>query len=309
MEWISRETGVNPSVIAEIIDTASRRYKTYEILKRNGGLRKISHPTPAVKFLQRWVVRNFISRLPVHPNVFSYRRGVGISKNAEVHVAQSYLLKMDFENFFPSIRGEDVKRLILSNVARPPFVDLSSEDIEIIVKLVCRNGELTIGAPSSPAISNAILYNFDEAVLRESVQREISYSRYAADIVFSTNVPNVLVEMKGIVEKLVKEQKFPRLSINDEKTSFTSMKRRRAVTGLILTSEKKISVGRAKKREIKALCHLFRNGGLPVDGVAYLRGYLSFVYSVEPSFIASLRQKFGDEIMNRILDSKLVSLK
>lgn len=309
IDRISRETGVNPAVLETIISTASRRYKTYKISKRTGGDRVINHPTPAIKFLQRWIVRNVIAFLPVHSSVMSYKRGVGISRNAEMHITQKYLLKMDFEDFFPSIKDYDVRLLILANLDKPPLLDLTGEDVGIITSVVCRYGELTIGAPSSPAISNAILYGFDDRISAECSRRGVTYSRYADDISFSTNEPNVLSEIKLVVAGTLRDQAYPRLRINDEKTSFTSKKRRRSITGLTLTSDGEISIGRDKKREIKTLCHTFQKGELSSERLSYLRGYLSFVRSVEPTFIASLRRKYGEETMDRIFDALLVRLK
>jgi RNA-directed DNA polymerase len=309
IERISRETGVNPAVLRVIISTASRRYKTYKILKRTRGVREINHPTPAIKFLQRWVVRNLIAHLPVHQNVMSYKRGIGISENAEMHVAQNYLLKMDFGNFFPSIKSDDVRKLIVANVGRPSFVGLVDEDVDIILAIVCKDEALTIGAPSSPAISNAILYAFDEYISKECAKRSVVYSRYADDISFSTNEPDVLTEIKLVVERALKNQESPRLSINEDKTIFTSKKRIRMVTGLTLTSDEKVSIGRDKKREIKTLCYLFKKGELAAERIAYLRRYLSFVHSVEPRFMDSLRKKYGTEVVERILGAPLVQRK
>lgn len=309
IDRISRETGVSPDAIRAIASTASRRYMTYKIAKRTGGFREINHPTPVVKYLQRWIVRNFIAQIPVHSNVMSYKHGVGITKNAQLHVAQNYLLKLDFENFFPSIRDHDVRRLISDNINRPGFVDLNQDDIDFIVGITCRNGELTIGAPSSPAISNAILFDFDERMTKESTAHGVFYSRYADDISFSTNVPNVLFEIKLFVEKALEDQTSPRLRINEGKTIFTSKKRRRMVTGLVLTSEKRISIGRKKKREIRALCFQFKSGALNSERLSYLRGYLSFVSSVEPEFINSLWKKYGADTMQKIVGSPLVRRK
>jgi RNA-directed DNA polymerase len=223
-----------------------------------------------------------------------------------MHVTQNYLLKMDFENFFPSIKDDDVRQLIMANVQHPSFVGLTADDVDRIVAIVCKDGALTIGAPSSSAISNAVLYEFDEYISNESARRGVVYSRYADDISFSTNEPNTLTEIKAVVEAALQAQASPRLCINGVKTVFTSKKRIRRVTGLILTSESKISIGRAKKREIKTLCYQFKNGTIPVGGVAYLRGYLSFVRSVEPEFLESLRRKYGSDVLQRIMGPPLV---
>jgi RNA-directed DNA polymerase len=239
----------------------------------------------------------------------SYKEGVGTIKNAEMHVAQNFLLKMDFQDFFPSIKGDDILNLIAVNIMKPPFSGLSAKDRDVIIKIACKKNQLTIGAPSSPAISNAVLYQFDQLMHDESVKRGVIYSRYADDLAFSTNRPNVLAEILEIVKKALVEQASPRLRINFDKTIFASRKRRRVVTGLILTPEKKVSIGRDKKREIKALCYQFGKGSLSVDAASYLRGYLSYVNSVEPAFIESLRDKYGSEVMERILEATPVRRK
>jgi RNA-directed DNA polymerase len=309
LERIARETGVDEISIEAIINSADRLYKTYNIRKRTGGVRQINHPTPTLKFLQRWVVRNFIAHLPIHPSVTSYRNGIGISRNAQMHVAQSYLMKMDFRDFFPSITRIDVQNLIVENVENPKLAGLDGKDIEFITKIVCRNDRLTIGAFSSPSISNAVLFRFDEFMSNESTKRNVLYSRYADDIFFSTNTPNILVDIRQIVTHALPAQTSPRLNINDEKTVFTSKKRRRLVTGLVLTSANKLSIGRDKKRELKTLCHQFRIGNLSPEKASYLKGYLSYVRSVEPAFIESLRRKFGGEIMQRIIEAALIRRK
>jgi RNA-directed DNA polymerase len=170
----------------------------------------------------------------------SYREGVGIIKNAEMHVDQKYLLKMDFENFFPSLKGDDIRNLIVDNIANPPFNSLSDSYIDLIIKIACKKNQLTIGAPSSPVISNAVLYKFDEFISRECIQCGVVYSRYADDISFSTNLPNVLSTILTLVKARLIEQQSPKLSVNYDKTIFASKKRRRTVTGLILTPEKKV---------------------------------------------------------------------
>jgi len=199
---------------------------------------------------------------------------------------------MDFANFFPSIRSDDIKRL-LSDADFGVLGRLREEDIEVVTNVVCRNGALTIGAPSSPAISNAILFEFDSSISERCRTRGVAYSRYADDLSFSTDRPNILSEIFRAVVELLQRQRSPKFSVNPEKTVFTSRKHKRSVTGLLLTSEKKISVGRAQKRRVKTLCHLFKGGRLSPVEASYLRGYLAYVKAVEPTFLEALERKFG----------------
>ncbi|NRD88518.1 hypothetical protein C8024_02125 [Sphingopyxis sp. BSNA05] len=72
------------------------------------------------------------------------------------------------------------------------------------------------------------------------------------------------------------------------------------VTGLILTPDGKISVGRDRKREIKALINQIRyNEASPLETYR-AKGLLAFCHSVEPAFVESLIKKYGVSIVANI---------
>ena len=308
LESLSAETGIGVEAIRAIVRSASHRYKTYTIPKRTGGRREISQPTPAVKFIQRWLCRNVFSHFPIHDAAQAYKAGANIGANARIHVKQNYLLKVDFENFFPSINGDDVRSFV--NLGRETFKPaLNDEDVEAIVKAVCKDGMLTIGAPSSPLISNVLMYDFDRDLAEECQRRQVRYSRYADDIALSTDEPEQLEELLKFVKSLLKKPGRPLLTINDNKTVFTSRKRLRRITGLVLTSDRKISIGRRPKRNLRRMIHMYSQDELSATDAAYLRGYLAFVRSVEPDLISRLKSKYGDDVLMRILGEDLVPRK
>lgn len=296
---ISQSTGLPVTYVQRLARTASHRYKSYLIPKRTGGTRTIDHPSRKLKFLQRWLVDNVFARLPVHDAVYSYKEDLSIKDHAAVHLKRKYLLRVDFKNFFPSIRGEDVRRLVKKNRSLLPF-RVSDEDLSLISLLVCKNDRLTIGSPSSPSISNAIMYDFDRLLCISCKKAHIIYSRYADDLYFSTNRANVLRPFLATLEKYLESMSSPRLSFNDAKTEFVSRKRKCVVTGLVLTSDRNISIGREKKRVIRSMIYRFQQGRLDGEQKKYLTGYLAYINSVEPSFIKALGMKFGIDVLNRI---------
>ena len=308
LKRLSAETGVGVEEIRVIMRSASYRYKTYTIPKRAGGRREISQPTPAVKFIQRWLCRNVFSHFPIHDAAQAYKEGANIAANARIHVKQNYLLKVDFENFFPSIRGDDIRSLVNGEQAtfEPTLTD---EDVELIVKAVCKDGALTIGAPSSPVISNVLMYDFDRELSEECQRRRVRYSRYADDIALSTDEPGELAELLKVVTSLLKKPGGPSLTINPNKTVFTSRKRLRRITGIVLTSDCEISIGRRAKRKLRSMIFRYSQGQLPADDAAYLRGYLAFVKSIEPDVISRLELKYGSQVLTRIMGANLVSRK
>ena len=98
----------------------------------------------------------FSRQLPVHDCVYSYRADLSVRAHAIVHRQNNYLLRLDIKDFFPSIGKQDIYHLLAANADR--FIPaLENPDIELIARLACKGGAITIGAPSSPSISNAIL--------------------------------------------------------------------------------------------------------------------------------------------------------
>jgi hypothetical protein len=309
IEMIANETGASHDYLNHVIATASHRYRTYEIPKRSGGTRTINHPTPLLKFLQRWIVRNIVLHLPVHSSVTSYKRGDSVLNNARAHVLQNYLLKMDFKDFFPSLNSADIRSVLRNNRSINIINQLSREDEDALLSIVCRFGSLTIGAPSSPTLSNAILFKFDDYVYSLCMELGITYTRYADDLSFSSNRHNGLHDIPAIITDFLSNQPSPRLHINEEKTVFSSRKHKRIVTGITLTSDRKISIGRERKRWLRTACYKFLSGSLTAEETSSLRGYLSFVHAIEPEFIVRLQKKFGEESIDRIQQLPLLSLK
>jgi len=292
-ERIASDLNLATEYVSLVALTASHRYKTYAIRKKTGGIRIIDHPARELKLFQRWLVNNLFARLPVHRAACAYKKRSSIYRNASQHKSHNFILKVDFKDFFPSIRAVDIYHLLQTHSDTLKNRIASPVDIDLVCRLVCRNGRLTIGAPSSPIISNCVMFEFDEAWMTVSRRKKITYTRYADDLYFSTNERNTLEGLLNDLRTDLKRRPHPVLRINEEKTVFTSRKRRRLVTGLVLTPVGTISLGRHRKRVIKSLIYRRLQGRLQPEQLASLNGMLAYAQSVEPSFIESLRRKYG----------------
>lgn len=299
-ERIAAQLSLDTEYVLKVAVTASHRYKSYQIPKRTGGMRTIHHPSRELKLFQGWLVDNVLNRLPVHGAAAAYRKGANVRKHAIIHVTQDYLLRIDFENFFPSITRADVARILTHDSLAKAGIDLTARDVDFVQRIVCRYGVLTIGAPSSPIISNLVMYEFDDRWSRETKAIDVRYSRYADDLYFSTNSRGVL---SGVLDRLREDlhgRSSPTLRINDAKTVFTSRKRKRLITGLVLTADKKISLGRHCKRRIRSLVHKNKTAGLSDEQRGYLRGFMAYAHSVEPEFVESMRKKYGSDVIDSL---------
>ena len=305
IEKLSRKMATNSDVLRKYINTCPYRYKVYKIPKRNGhGTRTIAQPAKELKFLQRFVCKHFLSELPIHDSSIGYMKGLGIKDNAEAHKNGSYLLKMDFNNFFPSINEESLEKHLKLH---PLEHFVSEKDIYYLSRILFYKANymsplvLSIGAPSSPFVSNTIMYEFDKQASEISKQSKVVYTRYADDLAFSTNQKGALFKFRKAIDKLVNELNYPTLSFNEEKTLFLSKKGNRHITGLVIANDQSVSIGRSKKRYIKSLVYRWLNSSISDKDINYLIGYLAFCSSVDPNFIISLRKKYGNQNIDNLI--------
>jgi RNA-directed DNA polymerase len=303
LEIILQDFPLGKNELLRLIRTAPSRYKVHEIEKRNGrGKRVIAQPTAEIKLLQRFLLERYVQQLPVSEAAMAYRHGLGIADHALPHAKNKYLLKLDFKDFFPSIRAIDfIKHL------RRYAAEVTSDDAKVLSRVFFWRPKgqrallLSIGAPSSPAISNTLMYDFDSEVLRYCVDHGITYTRYADDLALSTNQPNVLADAHKFVSDWCVRMKHPRLTLKEEKTVYTSRKHHRQLTGLVLSNNGTASIGREKKRLIRAMAHRYGLGGLSPEDCSKLRGWIAFSMSVDQAFVATIEKLIGSERFQKLM--------
>jgi RNA-directed DNA polymerase len=293
--------------VESILRSSPNRYKHYKIPKRTGGFRDIHQPTPELKAIQRWINSTLLSQLPVHFSVRAYETGSSIRGNAILHSKSNYFLRFDFANFFPSIHDNWVRQFLGKSILNGSL-DVEFDALDTLVRAVCcrdkLNGglALSIGAPSSPILSNRVLYALDQHLYEVADTMHIVYSRYADDLYFSSSRPNQL-NLIDVILRQAMQRYTPVLSLNDQKTWRSSRKHRVAITGVIVTPTRQVSIGRSLKRRIKTEIYLWKDGRLEADNVSRLRGLVSFAMDVEPAFIVSLERKFGRDLVSTLIHS------
>lgn len=299
-------SGLLENDVQKIVTTAHNRYKHYKIPKRNGGKREIAQPAKEVKLLQRIFQREFLTNLPVHPAATAYEKGLSIKENASRHMLNGPILKLDFSNFFPSIKANDWK-----NYAREKSILDDELDIELSSRLLfkytkgAKQLRLAIGAPTSPHLSNLLMYEFDRLIAERAAHEVVTYTRYADDLTFSAKRTGYLQHIEKLVQKTLKEISYPRLQLNEEKSVLATKKYHRVITGLTITNNSTVSIGRERKKLIRAMIHRYIAGNLDNDSKKKLLGLLAFASDVEPEFLLRMRLKYGEEEISKIISSAL----
>ncbi|HGP1029877.1 TPA: retron St85 family RNA-directed DNA polymerase [Serratia marcescens] len=293
--------------LAKVMVSGPKMYRVYTIPKKNGGKRTIAHPSRALKVIQRGLVEFLNDKLPVHDAAYAYRKNISIKDNALQHVTNPYFLRMDLADFFNSI---DVN--LFEERIEKHKIQLSAADKALIRRSVFWSPKktntgtliLSIGAPSSPLISNFIMFSFDETISSVCAPLKITYTRYADDLFFSTKNKNILFKIPSLIQYVLSTEFGKKLTINEVKTSFSSKAHNRHIAGVTITNNDTLSLGREKKRIISSMIHKYSLGKSDDIELAKLQGLLSFSKHIEPLFIERMMKKYSVNLVDKIISGQ-----
>lgn len=270
-------------------------YTRFEIPKRSGGMRAIWAPLPMLKQAQHWILHEILERLVVHGAAHGFLSGRSIATNAAEHCNSQLLVKLDIENFFPSISWKRVKG-VFRKAGYP-------EQIATLLALLCTeapreivqdNGKtyyvalaercLPQGAPTSPALTNALCLRLDRRITGFADKAGWRYTRYADDLTFSFAADNSqeadISRLLGTVKRILGEEGF---NVNVKKTHVIRQHQAQQVTGLIVNGTQAPRVSRSLKRQMRAALHNLQQGKGLKEGESLnrLKGYAAYIAMTE----------------------------
>lgn len=270
-------------------------YTRFEIPKRSGGMRAIWAPLPTLKQTQHWILHEILERLVVHGAAHGFLSGRSIATNAAEHTNSQLLVKLDIENFFPSISWKRVKG-VFRKAGYP-------EQIATLLALLCTeapreivqdNGKtyyvalaercLPQGAPTSPALTNALCLRLDRRITGFADKTGWRYTRYADDLTFSFAADNSqeadISRLLGTVKRILGEEGF---NVNVKKTHVIRQHQAQQVTGLIVNGTQAPRVSRNLKRQMRAALHNLQQGKGLKEGESLnrLKGYAAYIAMTE----------------------------
>lgn len=241
----------------------------------------ISAPDKDLKAIQDTINHRVLSFVNLHPAATGFRCKMSISDNVRPHLGKPYVLKTDIHDFFGSIRSLRVRKMF-ENMGYP------SKIARVLAALCCVRRCLPQGASTSPALSNIISYEMDKKLAALATEYNLVYTRYADDLTFSGDVFPAQ-QILPLIKQIIREEKF---EINHKKTRFLSGHKRKIITGVSISSGVKLTIPKAKKREIRKNVHFILTKGLAEHqrrigshDPAYLKrliGTLCYWRSIEP---------------------------
>ena len=284
---------------AKIVATATKRYKVYAIKKANGGERIIAHPARELKAVQRGLLQMAGPQFIVNPCVTAYEKGCSIKLNAEAHRNSQWLAKFDIKNFFNSINQNVWLDYLQSIGVDSEWADISGQVFfwkSRYSNVPC----LSVGAPSSPFASNRFMNSYDNKIDEFCRERGWIYTRYADDVTISGSDEVEFENVKDIIRNIIEEPGI--FLLNDAKSRFLTKGVRRSVTGIVITNDGSLSIGRKRRRNLEARLHHYIVKKKD-DEVSEIRGQLAFLKMVDRARFLRLAEKYRSD--QRSLEARL----
>ncbi len=255
---LSSLLGFSLSSIERLINES--KYQQFKIVKRKGGYRTISAPNPILKkaqsilnyYLQAcyYVLKPECSYgfvINPHPGISKYN----IVRNAEQHIGKKEILNIDIEDFFPSISTRKVYELFHSELFEFP------EHLSRCLALLCTyQAQLPTGAPTSPVLSNLICMPMDLELEALAKEHECTYTRYADDLSFSSEITIV----EGLEDKIYDVLAKYGFKSQKKKRRLQKYFQHQNVTGVVVNE--KLNLKRDKIKKIRAMLHDAQVNGL-----------------------------------------------
>jgi hypothetical protein len=291
-----------------------QHYRYAFVEKRAGGLRLLEAPKPRLKAIQRRILREILSQVPVHECARGFVAGRSCLDGAQMHAGEAVVATFDLTQFFPSlghtrVHGlyrtlgypQDVARrltgLCTTITPRDVYLRLASSDrLAGPIRSVFGLPHLPQGAPTSPALANLLAFRLDLRLHGLAQAAGANYTRYADDLAFSGGhtFARRLDGFRETVGTIALEEGF---TLNPAKTRIMPRSARQRVTGIVVNAH--CNVARPDFDRLKAILHNCARDGVAahnragaLDFKRHLDGRVVWVEQVNPHRGYKLRQLF-----------------
>ncbi|MCY2967836.1 MAG: reverse transcriptase family protein, partial [Planctomycetota bacterium] len=266
------------------------------INKRRGGRRLIEIPKARLRAVQDRILRQILDHIPAHSAAHGFVTGRSNRSNAEPHVEQNVLLKLDLRNFYPSVSFSRVVAIFrslgfsreaagwfgrLTTTATPKSALTSGNEAEHRNFL---RRHLPQGASTSPALANLSAFVLDLRLSGLARSFHANYTRYADDITFSGDerFRRSIAVFLPLVRQIISQERF---QIHPGKLRVERRSQRQSVTGVVVNA--KTNIRRDTYDRLKAIltnCVRFGPSSQNRDGLpefaSHLRGRIAHVQSL-----------------------------
>ncbi len=266
--------GLPVKMIDWLAEQRNEHYQVKLIRKRSSGMRFLEAPKVRLKSLQRLIAREILNVVPCHIASHGFTPGRSAITYIEPHIGRSVVLRMDLQDFFPSINSARVFGLFRS-FGYPHFITqllcklcTTSVDSNMILRAIAHQDHMAMdriardrllsifgqchlpqGAPTSPQIANLIAFRLDCRLDGLAKAAGLRYTRYVDDLLFSGE-PDFGRTLKSFAHQVAVITLDEGFEINYRKTREMRRSTRQFAAGIVFNQRPNLQ--RAAYDELKA---------------------------------------------------------
>jgi retron-type reverse transcriptase len=283
--------GISKKHLVWICANPGKNYHEFRIPKKSGGDRIIFAPRRKLRYFQKWILRRILNHCEPHPHAHAFVRGHSIVTNARRHTDRKVIVRLDIKDFFPTITHASVRNVFQR-------AGYTYRVAATLANLCTLNGRLPQGALTSPALSNLVCTKMDRRFVNMMKKMDFRYTRYADDLIFSSDnyrLPSLIPFFREILA----EEGF---QLNEKKTKIMRSSRPQVVTGIVVN--RRPNLAREHVRRLRAAVHRLRTqgpGALEIpsrrttrrDPLGVLNGHLGLLQMINPAKAEKLKDMLG----------------
>lgn len=210
-------------------------YRKDPIPKKNGGERIVYAPNKKLKSLLKRINNKIFSQISfphyLYGSISDSEHPRDYIRCASVHCKAKILIKIDIQDFFPSMDSVGVNSIFSK------FFNFSDEISQILTKLTTYHGIVPQGSPTSTFLANLYFYDVEPSIVSHLESEGFRYTRLIDDITISKSERGE--SYKYIKPRIIKMITNKGLVINEKKCSEQSLKSSQSfkVHGLCIEEE------------------------------------------------------------------------
>ena len=217
------------------------RYRVARIPKSKGKYRNIYIPDNATKRLLRSyipVLEEKLKSLDGSKVNYAFVKGKNPVLNALQHIGYNYTLTLDLKDFFDSIKVKQIEGILDDSLIKDCLIE----------------GAPRQGFPTSPLIASLAFMKVDEQIISalEKLSLELTYTRYADDLIFSFNERRDGVKILFTVQQIIERNGY---QLNRKKTRLQCVRNGRIVITGIAVDQNGLYPTRRTKKKLRAALH------------------------------------------------------
>lgn len=228
---------------------SQQHYRFRLLAKPKGGYRLLEAPYSRLKQLQRKLLEELLSKVPVHESCHGFVKGRSVITHAQQHVGKQVLVQFDLKDFFHSITAtrveaiyrtlgypESVSQVLtaLSTYTTPNSVLQRMKDSASITHEQTQHlkrRHLPQGAPTSPSLANLSAFKLDLRLEALAQSFGATYSRYSDDLAISGPL-SLLINSQRLLTFVLSIAAEEGYQLNHRKTRLSTQAAQQRLTGI-----------------------------------------------------------------------------